>query len=405
MTFLQGFRATRVNAQDIVQPLPPWCADRKNPLTAAVVWTSFPGAPWFSAACARLPLVRDLPNLDLMRSFAVTLVVACHVLTYSPHFRPAYPVWFIGLLGVFLFFTHTTLVLMWSLDRDPHTLRFYLRRAFRIYPLWIAVLAASVLVHLPTSPLYAPNFGFQHAGRRELLENLTLTFNLDRGCHLIGASWSLPIEVQMYVVLPFLFFFMRHNRSLWPLLLVDALAMATSTSQEFAACQTLLFCTPLFLPGAMAYLRFKHQQPVLPAWLFPVWLLALTVGFNSFASVAANSFRSGWVYALLIGLSLPMFRQIRWAPLCRVTHLVARYSYGLYLFHFAAIAVGVQYLRHQSPWVRVLGFVATLSCLSVLGYHAVEKPMIRLGSRLAGRIGHGREPAANEGMLSLEPAP
>lgn len=349
--------------------------------------------------------MRDLPNLDLMRSFAVTLVVVCHVLTYSPHLRPGFSIWFIGLLGVFLFFTHTTLVLMWSMDRDPHTVRFYLRRAFRIYPLWIAVLVFSVLVHLPTSPIYAPQFGFLHAGRRELLENLTLTFNLDKGCHLIGASWSLPIEVQMYLVLPFLFFFMRANRSLWPLLLIDVLAMATSRSQEAAVSQTLLACTPLFLPGAMAYLRFKHQAPVLPAWLFPVWLVALTAGFNSYASIAADSFRSGWVYALLIGLSLPFFRQIRWAPLCRTAHLIARYSFGIYLFHFAAIAVGVHVLQPYSPWVRVLGFATTLSLLSVLGYHAVEKPMIGLGSRLAGRIGQGREPAVNERMLSLEPAP
>ena len=358
-----------------------------------------------ATAYSKISSVRDLPNLDLMRSFAVFLVVVCHVLTYSPAYHLGFSVWFIGLLGVFLFFTHTTLVLMWSMERDPHTLRFYIRRAFRIYPLWIVVLMLSVLIQLPTSPAFVPHFVFLHAGWKELLENLTLSFNLGRGARLIGASWSLPIEVQMYIVLPFLFFFMRANRVIWPLLLLDALVMRTSQQTEFPTSQTLLFCTPLFLPGAMAYLRYKKQSPRLPAFLFPLWLLTLTASFNHLASIHADSFRSGWLYALLVGLSLPFFRQVSWKPLCRVTHSIAQYSYGIYLFHFAAIAVGIHYLAHEPMWIRALGFFATLIALSVLGYHLVEKPMIRLGSRLAGRFESGPEPKMEAAALSLEPAP
>ena len=350
--------------------------------------------------------MQELPNLDLMRSFAVLLVVLSHLLLYTGNIdRLGYSFWFEGLIGVFLFFVHTTLVLMWSLDRDPHTLRFYVRRAFRIYPLWLAVLCLSVAIHLPTSPAFAPSFQFLHVGPREFLENATLTFNLGKGCRLIGAAWSLPIEVQMYIVLPFLFFFMRSNPQIWPLLLVDLLAMVTSRTIEPALSQSLLFCTPLFLPGAIAYLGFKKYRPMLPAWLFAVWLIAITAAFNSWASASKSSFRSGWFYALLVGITLPLFRQITSPALRRVSLLIARYSYGIYLCHFAAITVGVHYLQHRSLVLRIAGFFATIVILPVIFYHALEKPMIRLGSRFAARLRSGPEPKMNEQSLRLEPAP
>ena len=351
--------------------------------------------------------MKELPNLDFMRSIAVLLVVFTHVRTYMHRqIFPSQWIWFLGLIGVFIFFTHTTLVLMWSLERDPHTLRFYLRRIFRLYPLWLVVLALSVAVHLPTSPAYAPQFRYYHANLKELVENALLVFNLGRmGDSLIGASWSLPVEAQMYIVLPFLFFFIRNNRQLLPLLILDVLAMATAHRQSPAITHDLLFCTPLFLPGAMAYLGFKKRKATLPAWTFVLWLVLLISSDNAFGSHFQQSFRSGWIFTLLLGLSLPFFRQLSWRPLLRVSHYIARYSYGLYLCHFAAIAVALHWMAGQNAVMRVLAFFTVLIGLSVLFYHTVEEPMIRVGSRLAKRIEPGPEPRIDQRELSLETVP
>ena len=351
--------------------------------------------------------MRDLPNLDFMRSFAVLLVVASHLLLYTGHIDVGpFSFWLAGSLGVFIFFTHTTLVLMWSLERDPHPLRFYVRRAFRIYPLWLVVLFATIAVQLPLAPIYAPVFRYFHAGAPEVLANATLTFSVMKfGSRIVGPAWSLPIEVEMYILLPVLFFFLRSYRKLWPLLLLDLLAMANSVHEEGLTASTLLFCVPLFLPGAMAYLGYKHRRPVLPAWLFPVLLVAAAAACNAYASRQRISFRSGWFFTLLLGLGLPFFRQLSWRPLCRAAHLVARYSYGVYLCHSAAIVLAVYTLRGHSIALRALVFVAALTGLSVLAYHAVEKPLIVLGSRLAKRLESGPEPPMNEANLSIEPAP
>ncbi len=342
-----------------------------------------------------------------MRSVAVLLVIFTHVRTYMQRqIFPSQWIWFLGMIGVFIFFTHTTLVLMWSLERDPHPLRFYLRRVFRLYPLWLVVLALSVAVKLPTSPAYAPQFRFFHPNSWELLQNALLVFNLGGvGDKLIGASWSLPVEAQMYVVLPFLFFFVRTNREFVPLLMIDLLAIATAYRLSPRVAHDLLFCTPLFVPGAIAYVGFKKQLPRFPGWSFILWLAVLIAAINAFGSHYQNSFRSGWTFTLLLGLSLPLFRQCTWRPLMTVSHLVARYSYGLYLCHFAAIAVAIHFMAGQNTVLRVIAFFAVLIGLSVFFYHAVEEPMIRVGSRLARRLGRGPEPRINQRELSLETVP
>ena len=151
----------------------------------------------------------DLPNLDFLRSFAVLLVAVAHFITY---YTGGTARGWMGLTGVCMFFIHTCLVLMWSLERDPHTGRFYVRRWFRLFPLWLVVLAFIVIFKVPTSPAAGPHFGYVAPSLPELLANATMTFNFHFGARVVGASWTLPIEADMYVLLPMLFFFVRSTR-------------------------------------------------------------------------------------------------------------------------------------------------------------------------------------------------
>jgi peptidoglycan/LPS O-acetylase OafA/YrhL len=109
--------------------------------------------------------------------------------------------WHFGQLGVLIFFVHTCLVLMASMERlgDAGMIRrFYLRRAARIYPLAIFCVTLSfILCRVGLSP-----DGFTW---RELAGNVTLSHNLFYQRDMVAALWSLPLEVQMYVLLPFVF--------------------------------------------------------------------------------------------------------------------------------------------------------------------------------------------------------
>src|SRR5258708_1062561 len=93
-------------------------------------------------------------NLDLLRAIAVLLVLTQHLL---PHLHFDHLDWMLsrslGLFGVFLFFVHTSLVLMYSMERSSLTgwqlcKNFAVRRFFRIYPLSILAVATALLLHL-----------------------------------------------------------------------------------------------------------------------------------------------------------------------------------------------------------------------------------------------------------------
>src|ERR1700744_2238219 len=85
-------------------------------------------------------------NLDILRSFAVSLVLLAHtidVVAYKHHLEGGseYTECF-GRLGLLLFFVHTSLVLSYSLARIPARgwelfRTFMVRRVFRLYPLSI----------------------------------------------------------------------------------------------------------------------------------------------------------------------------------------------------------------------------------------------------------------------------
>ena len=326
--------------------------------------------------------MRELPNLDILRACAVISVVAEHILlAFGVQSLGYWQVRWMGVVGVLLFFIHTSLVLMWSLERRPQTLDFYIRRVFRIYPLAVLAIVVTLLFHAPvagrTEAYFAyagpPNFG-------ALMAELLLVPNLFRGYSAMSVLWSLPFEVEMYVCLPALFFFVQRHLRLWPLVLFWCLEVALCRPLFRGAAYNFFLVIPYFLPGVMAYVGFTRHRAVLPAWLFPPFLLLLWAVF-----MLHPGWREGDALCLVAGLALPAFHQIRNVMLGRASHLLAKYSYGLYLMHPLAIVLGVYLLPHCPLAVQLTVIVVSLAALSVGAYHAVELPLIRLGSRLAQR--------------------
>jgi len=318
--------------------------------------------------------MRDLPNLDFVRSVAVITVVVEHTLlalrikTMGP-----YETGYMGVMGVLVFFVLTALVLMWSLERKPHTLDFYIRRWFRIYPLALAVIVVALVFHSPTNEFFVT----AHPNLKELLYQSSLL--RVSGAELLGVMWSLPYEVEMYLLLPLLFFFVQKNFSIWPLLAIWFLVILTTHGTPSAG-HNFGVAIGYFLPGIMAYVGFGRWKPMLPGWLLPVFLVAAwAVGWYHF------TFHKAWLFCLVIGLGLPMFRQMSSNLVLAPSRIIAKYSYGIYLTHSFAIVIGLYLLRGHSLTVRLLAEAVPLVVLPVLAYHLLEHPMIRIGSRLAAK--------------------
>src|SRR5438045_2026919 len=104
-------------------------------------------------------LSSESTNLDLLRAIAVLLVYFSHLFGSLLGFVGSglYAHDKIGRVGVMFFFVHTFLVLMMSLERmsargTSLVSQFYIRRAFRIYPLSILTVCTVAAFHIPAMP-------------------------------------------------------------------------------------------------------------------------------------------------------------------------------------------------------------------------------------------------------------
>ena len=324
--------------------------------------------------------MRTLTNLDFIRAVAVISVVLEHTLmAYQVQRVGPWPSNWIGVVGVFVFFVHTSLVLMWSLERKPHTLDFYVRRLFRIYPLALLAIAVTLLLHVPVSGAGPGYFTFQPLPEvQQLLPTLLLLPNLYKGYMPVGVMWSLPYEVQMYLALPLVFFFIRQNFSVWPLLLFWSFIVVLCDRLFHGVPHNFFLCIPYFLPGVIAYVGFGRWKAFLPAWSLPFTLAAGWAWF-----LHNPGWRKADVLCLGLGLLLPLFHQLKAPALVRGSHVVAKYSYGAYLSHPFAIVLGLYCMPHAPLVLQLLTIVLGTVLSSVAAYHLLEAPMIRVGSRLA----------------------
>ena len=249
---------------------------------------------------------------------------------------------------------------------------FYVRRLFRIYPLSILAVLVAVALHLHADGR-GLSFG-PRPGGLEFISNVLLIQNLTYSNSIIGPLWSLPLEVQMYLVLPFLFLW--RNLSFWRLLVLWAVCGVLGHFPQAIpslAWLSLLIFVPNFLPGVMAFTR--PQKRFIPSFVWPPFILLLAVVF-----VWEPSRQMGAELCLLLGIALPSFKEITFPPLKVVSHHLATYSYGIYLGHSFFIWWA---LTLHNNWI--VFWLMWLTIPPIL-YYAFERPMIKLGRRLAARI-------------------
>ena len=349
-------------------------------------------------------LTTNSRNLDLLRSFAVMLVVGFHLAKFFNWRFEKLRVTDFGLLGVMLFFVHTTLVLMFSLERqragsDTSLLvPFMIRRCFRIYPLAILVVTFVFVFHIP-SDLQFGRFNLLHQSAGNFLANLMLIQNVTRQKANPGILWSLPLELQMYLVLPALFLFATRVKSAWAMIAFWCSAVALWFAAGLSAgllplseggirspMEALLKFTrfaPCFLPGIVAY-KLWRQPRFLPAWCWPIFLVLCCAMFMWLSG--SEPIETGWFICFTIGLGVCLFREMRENLLTRVTKRIARYSYGIYVLHYFAIWIGFAICRRLNVGLQIAIFAAVLVSLSVLLYHTVEGPLIKAGVKVSEKL-------------------
>jgi peptidoglycan/LPS O-acetylase OafA/YrhL len=324
------------------------------------------------------------PNLDILRSIAVLAVFAGHLLQvlagcrFGEHYAYGVETYSLGHAGVLIFFVHTSLVLMQSLDRADQSgwalvRSFYIRRAFRLYPLSICLIVIAIAFSIPPNALGVP---YIWHGARWALANLLLVQNIGKTEPISSPMWSLAYEVQMYLALPVLFLLLRARRG-------TRLSAIYIVGLFLGLLHPQLRYVPCFLAGVIAYSLLGIVRPRFRSWL---WYPAL---LGAVAVYTLTSYDYGWIKDVLVCLSvgalIPLFRKNR-GIVATVASNIAKYSYGIYLCHTPILWLVYRKLTIPN-WERLILVALAMVTVPVVCYRLIEHPLIRIGTRLAKRMG------------------
>lgn len=328
-------------------------------------------------------------NLDLLRAVAVLCV-------YFSHLTAAFNIRNFGSLGrfgVLVFFVHTSFVLMESLERletsaesdSRLTIAFWLRRFFRIYPLAILFVALAAIFHIPDSPGQI----YTWIGVKAFLSNLALTQTLTYSPNILAPLWSLPLEVQMYFMLPFAYFAVRSGRRYRSIILwILSVLMALTLPRVSARLDVFTFA-PCFTSGIVAYdlIRSKAWKWKLPSWAWPVGIALIVALFGPNDDMNLHvKIRRAWALSLLLGFLYPNVEELSSNALQKLFHWIAEHSYGIYLSHIVVIWFAVDRMAGSPIWARGMVLVVGSIAIPALLYASVEKPLILMGSHVARRL-------------------
>jgi len=237
--------------------------------------------------------------------------------------------------------------------------------------------------------------------------------------------WSLPYELQMYALLPVIFLLTSKAQNPIRLTLIGwglaaCVAMAEyavrSGSTEFLIARYF----PCFMSGILAWRLMYARKRSLPGNAWIVFLLFIALMYRLVAVYRVygpGGFSAGlhlkdrpslfwpaywdlisdWLFCLATGLVLPYCREIPYRFLKEASKLLAKYSYGVYLWHMPVIWLCVTKLPTGSRLLMFAASVTLTVVVSVATYHWIEHPGIEWSKRITSRR---RElvPAASAGV-------
>jgi peptidoglycan/LPS O-acetylase OafA/YrhL len=227
---------------------------------------------------------------------------------------------------------------------------------------------------IPAHPLGAT---YQWLGMRWFLANILLIQNIVNMESISSPLWSLPYEVQMYLILPILFLAVRAPKRGIRLIAIYVASLFLSRLNP------LLRFIPCFLAGVVAYRLLGMVRPRLPSWSWcPAVLLVVAIYTSKPRS--DNSWLKEVLVCLVFGALIPLFKKNHGAIAKAAAH-VAKYSYGIYLCHMPIL--WLLYRRSAVPdWERPIWLAIAIVVVPVVCYHLIEYPLIQIGTRLANRV-------------------
>jgi peptidoglycan/LPS O-acetylase OafA/YrhL len=312
-------------------------------------------------------------SLDVLRGVAVLLVIGHHYGYYAFWSR-------VGGMGVDLFFVLSGYLISGLLFSEfmrtgkINVARFLIRRGFKIYPAYFAM----VLILLPFT-----------------LRSVRLADFTFMGAYFPafwGHGWSLSVEEHFYFALPLVLLLSLWARSRdlrWipvalPIVCAICLVLryryALTHSTFYGITQSHLRIDSLFAGVTLGWLKHFRRLEVRRPWIFAVLGFALLIPtFVGLSAIAAATF--GYL-SLTLAFSCLLVAALNcdWLSHLKPLAKIGLYSYSIYLWHWpiAQLFAGTLRLSCVTFWI----YLATSVFFGILMARSIESPALALRDRL-----------------------
>lgn len=356
------------------------------------------------------------PNLNGLRFIAATLVIIHHIeqakfkagfdsLWLSSHF-----IGIIGKLGVVLFFVLSGFLITYLLLHEEKQAgeisisKFYLRRIFRIWPLYFLILALAFFI-VPSIGAYEL-FNTHHFGSADVPKVLLYVFFLGNVVMIsVGTVpfashlWSIGTEEQFYIIWPVLFKKIKNKRvlvfgAIVLFLFITQTILKITHPTDGLAHMVLKFFDyfniDCMLIGALFAFLDYQKHPIMVYFksnqLFYL-VLGLTIIMLAFGIFVP--YIQYQLYSVLFGI---IILNLATHPSCGINMEYAwlKYlgdiSYGLYMYHPLAIATSLLILSSTGNFSNVLlyplVFALTIAVASI-SYRYFESYFLKIKNKFS----------------------
>lgn len=340
---------------------------------------------------------------DILRGIAALSVIFFHVLYVTGIPYSQLNLWITGRFDFFvrIFFMISAFSMAYVyIDKinSLHDLKiFYLKRAFRIAPLFYFVIILNIIIAIITSnPI---------ANVDDIFLNSLFVFSLIPGKHgsLVGGGWSIGIEMIFYILFPFFLVIAGNIRSAlisFSLLLITSLITTKYYGISFDGKLNafgklnILAHAQFFIVGFIIYhiwVKFKLDiSKSICGIAFFASIIAMILSFRLQSFIPEEIFISAIGSVLLYSsvLGLPKILDNR------LTRYLGLISYSTYLMQFPVISIlswigFYRYLKinySSSIDANFFAGLITVVCVvavSALTYKYIEMPFRNFGRKLA----------------------
>jgi peptidoglycan/LPS O-acetylase OafA/YrhL len=326
-------------------------------------------------------------DIQFLRGIAVLTVVLFHLSV--PSFQN-------GFLGVDIFFVISGFLMAKLYDKGT-ILDFYKRRLDRLYPAYAATLIVTLLIGAFLTIPVDFNQIFEQAIAGSLF--ISNVFYWNQNSYFDKAAfnpllilWSLAVEVQFYLIVPFLYSFVRHRK--WLFFLIFIASLLSCFYIQTISPKTAFFLMPFriweFLVGAYVawWSCTKEASSLIDrlySFLFLSFLIVALFELNLRPDALQTIFYGhpavpALIVTLLTGMVIKygIDTYILKALVGRLLVKIGDYSYSIYLVHFPIIVM-VNYLPFDGTRLAADGYVELAVTLilivlaSAISYFIIEK--------------------------------